>query len=173
MTLRRFHLSYVSDKKIATYRLNMVDNKMDAKPHVFKDDIGDKFHFWTLTVEAVLREKNFVDVFYSNRVVADKEKKEISIIVVDLGDKPFRAYQGCKTRKAMWQKLQAEYAGRSVSNRLGLLTMIINTRWRTQMDTIDYVATLESQLSEVQSMGSTIEKLITVELVLSSGSDLN
>ncbi len=138
-------------------------------PHLpkFQGKPSEDFQLWSIQVMACLGGKYLADVVtgreeapvadegdegdgeFAEVIAAFKAKcrKARAIIVTALGDKPLRAIQSPSMPSEMWLKLRERYASNTTSNKIAVLTALMNTRYDARSEIGEHLSELESMFN--------------------------
>ncbi len=142
----------------------------------FQGKPNEDFQLWSIRVIAWLGRKELADVVTGREVapVADegdvaaeeelaafkiKRRKARAIIATALGDKPLRAIQSASMPSEMWVKLRDRYASNTTSNKIAVLTSLMNKRYDRRSDIGEHLSELESMFNRLSGMGSPVMKV--------------
>lgn len=95
-------------------------------------------------------------------------EKTLPISTTVLGGSPLQYTWDCDSAKAVFNRLQRRYAGKTMVSKLKALKILLNTKFSNNTDVRDHVAYLKSRFSLLAAMGSTIEESLNVDILLSS-----
>lgn len=85
-------------------------------------------------------------------------KRAITMIVAELGSSHLRTIQDGKNSKAACSKLQTRYSGKTKTDEFGLLLNLFNLCMSMDQNICDHVSYLESQLTRLQVLQTTLEE---------------
>lgn len=119
-------------------------------------------------MKAALHGKDPIEALEEGPVDRKTSKKALSIINPTLGDNPLQWIQNCDTAKKARDKLQQRHAGKTIANKLGALSSLLNSKYKNNTDVRDHVPHLEFQFSRLAAMRSTFDELLKVAILLSS-----
>lgn len=70
--------------------------------------------------------------------------------------------------KQPWGKLQQRYANHNDMNNVGLLSNLLNIRYRDEMNMTGHVSRMESRFSKLATIGSLVNEPMKVVLLIFS-----
>lgn len=100
----------------------------------------------------------------------DKRRNKASaLIIVSLEDKPLKVVQKfSKYPQKMWERLEARYAAKKISNKLSILHEIFSKTYTAGDDLSDFIRDLETSFSKLENAGQTLTELLQVSVLLTS-----
>lgn len=166
---------------------NVMSDEMEGRRlPMFKGKAEEDFQLWSIRVMATLEGKDLADVVTGNEVMpvpgegeddpdeedvtayVQKQKKARALIVNALGDSPLRAIQSCITPDEMWKKLIERYASSATSNKISVMTSLMNSRYDGKNEIAEHISQMESMFNRLRAMGSSVEENMKVAILLVS-----
>lgn len=167
-------LSYASVRVTLQSSTNWINKQSDeadkykAGNLTFRRSPEKYFQLCSMSLTASLRNRELETAVGTNNVKTSVDENVIALIISALNENSLHKIHDCTATRAAWNKLHTRYSAETTTNELRLLQTLFNLRNEEDKEMKNHVSYLESQLSRLLVVGTTLEEPLQVFLLMSS-----